>query len=902
MDYPWEEFPLAIKEEILKDLACHEQLVSSLIESRIDLGEFSIDTFPGFRLIELLYPGKSLNAIYLAITDPAQTPVYQRKAVCIKVVDLGSLTGRFSASELADCSTAIQREAEILEQLAGIPELQGKVPKLVKSGKIRLGQFETYYLITEYIAGVQPASPEDLRSIEKIESLLEILATIHRAGIIHGDLTPENLLIQADGSWSGNKSHRKENTTANWTIIDFGNAMRPPRWSQRNDGRRPNFAHRLAGSLDEIRYACRPKTSYDVACLALVIRESTQLRFEDSIECSTQTLQDFWNLATDPRPEFRPADADAFLRDLRSIRRGDNTKHATVFFKSVRSAIRRNPRATLLTIAACAVLLFASSYAFYQRQLNQQADALNEQLSLTVDSLLRRNSTMLRQITELTAMERLADAQSRSQIDGLISDSLQTLANSRLNDSTRIAALRLLLDTTDAMLEVEKVESTSECLNQTVQAIQELKGQAIANHLSVEMLSLQAESKQLKIAIEYRRALPLGQPPEVFAKSLVERFLNFEINSGKYFDSDSQRDILRSAENLLRNALYPFRFTDWLHQGTEKVTQRVYEHAVRAIERDKKELAIALAALKTEFAFMIHKGFLLDSWNAISKTQLIEQRGRLLEELKSAQDLLNKIPQDRIPAEEWMQFKDLCSRIPNLRGMSYSQAAEFQACREQLQQAYRDRKTSLDSAPRSLLWLRRTANTAWNLADSYVNESLQLELDFEPVNFDLLRASIPHRREAFELSERWFSLDGTKESQTAFLVNGLRWFYWQLAMDNSDEALRILERTQKVTPLRPLGRDHSIGDEIVLAAAWLHLKSPEDAYYRSLLNKQIDTFHEWVIEQQAASGDPTSNRVERKAIRRMTVLMERQEFVPLKQDPAWQSLLELLRRVNKQSQ
>ena len=70
MEFQWEEYPLAIKEEILADLNGHDALVASLIDCPIELGEFAIDSFPGFRLIEILHPGRSLNCVYLAITDP----------------------------------------------------------------------------------------------------------------------------------------------------------------------------------------------------------------------------------------------------------------------------------------------------------------------------------------------------------------------------------------------------------------------------------------------------------------------------------------------------------------------------------------------------------------------------------------------------------------------------------------------------------------------------------------------------------------------------------------------------------------------------------------------------------------------------------------------------------------
>lgn len=44
MDFEWEEYPLAIKEEILSDLSGHDELIESLVDCPMELGGFSIDS------------------------------------------------------------------------------------------------------------------------------------------------------------------------------------------------------------------------------------------------------------------------------------------------------------------------------------------------------------------------------------------------------------------------------------------------------------------------------------------------------------------------------------------------------------------------------------------------------------------------------------------------------------------------------------------------------------------------------------------------------------------------------------------------------------------------------------------------------------------------------------------
>jgi serine/threonine protein kinase len=897
MDFEWEEYPLAIKEEILSDLSGHDELIESLIDCPMELGGFSIDSFPGFRLIELLHPGRSLNSVYLAITDPSKTPIQKRRTVCIKTSDFRSHSARFSITELTDCSEAIDREAAVLGHLAKTTDLMGIVPKLLHHGSVKIGPISAPYLVTEYMTEVQRARPEDLDSIENINDLLGILAKIHRAGVIHGDLTMENLLVEVPIGNISMKSRDPKKSTIRWRVIDFGSAMYRPKWGLGQEAKRPNFIHRLAGSLDEIRYACRPDASYDVACLAMIIQEATQLQFAKERGIETANVRALWDQLTDPRPEYRPSDAERFRRSLKAIADGEPIKTRAYIARTLRSSFRRNPRSVALGASAAAVLLFAGSYAFYQQELNQQAVRLNTELSTTVDSLLKSNSSMLRQMTDLAAMERIGLSQSRTQINGLISDSLRTLANTKLNQTTRIAALRLLLDIADSVLEVEKAEASSECLNRTIQAVLELKGQAIGKQLEVGLLEIQAKSKQLLIAMNYKRALPTGENHEAFAKSLISKFLSLELEP-----SDPRiairRDGLRCAMNLLLNALYPFRENAWVLSGHPTLVERVYHHAMQGIDENSIELTVPIASLETEFGYLIHKGFLGTQGQPLS----IESNSIRFDQIRklyyAAQTRINGLRLELVPIEDMVMYRDLRSRIPNLLCLSFTQSGNFVEGRDQLQASWTESKKELEEASRSMLWLKRNVQTAWNLADSYLREALQTAPMDDPNHLDLLRASIPYRRDAYILSQRWLQLDNTTESQTALLVNGLRWFLCELTLDNLEEGLRILEQTDGILGLRQPPFGHDVGQLFLLAAAFLHVRSPDNERYREMLDSQIHSVREWLLTQMSLEMEKSSSDTSQKQFAlQLDSMMDRKVFNALHQDSAWQSLRELLQRV-----
>jgi hypothetical protein len=163
---------------------------------------------------------------------------------------------------------------------------------------------------------------------------------------------------------------------------------------------------------------------------------------------------------------------------------------------------------------------------------------------------------------------------------------------------------------------------------------------------------------------------------------------------------------------------------------------------------------------------------------------------------------------------------------------------------------------------------------------------------------DLLRASIPYRRDAYLLSQRWLQLDNTGESQTALLVNGLRWFRCELTLDNLEEALRILEQTDDILGLRQPRTGHDSGEVFLLAAAFLHVRSPDNERYREMLDSQIHSVRGWLLTQMSLEMEKSSSDPPQKQFAlQLDSMMDRKVFNSLHQDSSWQSLRELLQRV-----
>lgn len=899
----WDEYPLAIKEEILAQVQSHDELLDSLIDSPVDLGELQIDSVPGYCIIEQIQPSHSLHSIFLAISDPRITPIPLRHSVCIKLACVNSEHGRFSFSELEDCRLSIDKETESLRILSKIPQLHGKIPKLIHAGTIRIGSFETKYLVTEYFFSVRKARAEDLTSVASICQLLKILQIIHQQGIVHGDLTLENLMMV--DSRVGQKALTQEEY--DWKILDFGSVAFSRRWGLFSPSKRPSFAHRLAGPLDEIRYACPISASYDVACLALLIQESTCLAFTDAGDLKSGDFESYWRLATDPRPELRPSDAGQFRGDLVGLMRNGTCRRKWHSLSIIRAGLRRNTKTVALVVAMFSTVAFAATYAIYQRQLSSQARELNAQLSQTVESLMHRNSSMLGQITDLAIMERIGVGQGKSQIDGLVEQSLATWGNSNLNPQVRITALRLLVDASQAMLEFHKSKSSHACLIRTYEAIQRVAGQSINKNPLVRLLTIRIRSKLIRLAVQYNHPMPLGQDPQRVAKELVDDFLSMDLlnkESGRSLTSkESQiellhRETLCCAENLLRSAIYVFRGSDWLLAKTP-VVQRVYEHATKSVNRQDKTLCVPLAALECQYAFMIHKGFLSPVWWAgVDDYSLLARivQQRYIE----AQALVQEGLQDKLTDEDANVARELRLRIPNYLGMSYSQQGDFSRARGMLQEAWRLSKQELDQAPKSVLCLRRAANAVWDLADTYTNEIFITPEMNESCRMELNKASIPHRNLAIELCRQWVRLDRSKESEVAYVVNVLRGFYSEFSIGNEGRGLQILHQAQQEVILKDPGIGHSNGDELLIASAFLHVREPGGDGHRNLYESSLERYREWLIEHEPADGQ-NLQQTHRDRIAGLTRLMQSEIFGELEADSRWRGLKQYAQRILNRS-
>lgn len=280
-----------------------------------------------YRLIRLLGSG-GMGAVWEA------EQVSLRRRVAVKILSVPS-------DEFPAWRDRFVRESQIVAQLH-----HPGIVKVFDAGS----RGETYWYAMELVEGVplnRYAFPDLRAAVEGVREAAAALAYAHRCGVVHRDVKPANMLVDAHG---------------HVLVADFGLAVScgDASGTGARDGTRRYMApERLRDGV------CGPAA--DQYALALVLRELLA-GFRPCIR--VRDLQAVLDHALDDRPERRYADMDAFSDDLRRafayepvVARPVSLRHRTVLWSL------RHPRAAAATGMAllCACGFVAALCGGYAR-------------------------------------------------------------------------------------------------------------------------------------------------------------------------------------------------------------------------------------------------------------------------------------------------------------------------------------------------------------------------------------------------------------------------------------------------------------------------------------------------------------------------------------------------------
>jgi serine/threonine protein kinase len=179
---------------------------------------------------------------------------------------------------------------------------------------------EPPYLVSEYVEGESLAVTGVERSVEELRAIaadvLDALAYIHSKDLVHGDVTPPNIIVATDGSGRAK-------------LIDFGLAIpvgqRPAGWNPRFAGPEvvrgdtASSQSDLFGFAASLIYAMLGRHAFTMTSESFVAQPPTE--DEERIwGAEGSALLNVLFQAIDATPSNRPSTADAFLALINSTR------------------------------------------------------------------------------------------------------------------------------------------------------------------------------------------------------------------------------------------------------------------------------------------------------------------------------------------------------------------------------------------------------------------------------------------------------------------------------------------------------------------------------------------------------------------------------------------------------
>jgi transcriptional regulator with GAF, ATPase, and Fis domain/serine/threonine protein kinase/Tfp pilus assembly protein PilF len=208
------------------------------------------------------------------------------------------VTGEHCAFKLLSAHAGEHELDALIREFITLSSLEGLgLPRVIRFG--RLPQGDRPYVLRELIAGesldkVMPNAPA--RALESLAQIAEQLTVLHRAGVLHGDIKPANIICRDAGPA---------------TLVDFGLATHSSTQAQPH-GLTPRYA------APEV-FAGQPLTTRaEVFALGMILREISEFLHLDEFALSViDALAEVVDQATSADPGRRPPSADEFVAALR---------------------------------------------------------------------------------------------------------------------------------------------------------------------------------------------------------------------------------------------------------------------------------------------------------------------------------------------------------------------------------------------------------------------------------------------------------------------------------------------------------------------------------------------------------------------------------------------------------
>jgi hypothetical protein len=108
-------------------------------------------------------------------------------------------------------------------------------------------------------------------------------------------------------------------------------------------------------------------------------------------------------------------------------------------------------------------------------------------------------------------------------------------------------------------------------------------------------------------------------------------------------------------------------------------------------------------------------------------------------------------------------------------------------------------------------------------------------------------------------------------------------------MGNVDNSLDLLSQAQQHIDLQAPGLSHSCGEELLIAAALLHTRNPQDVRYRKRFESSLDAYRSWLLGLNHEDGQSLHPTLQDR-IAEFTRWMQLEFFSALETDSRWREI------------
>jgi tetratricopeptide (TPR) repeat protein/predicted Ser/Thr protein kinase len=324
-----------------------EQALGRGMAAELDAAWAPGRTMGPYRLDRLLATG-GMDAVFLARKADGEL----KRPVALKLVPPGLLSD--------EARDRFRRERDLLAGLS-----HPNIASLIDAGVDRAGQ---PWFAMEYIEGVRfdewcrrPAVPRSA-ALEQLRALAQAVAFAHRNLVVHGDLKPANVMIDAHGRLR---------------LLDFGVARLLDESSEGRQARymTPGYA------APELHRGQRPRPPSDVFALGRMLADVLSWTASKS-PMRERELRAMVEVATDSAPDRRYESAAAFADDLKRAMTGFPVEawNGGLSYRFVKR-LQRHPGASLGVAAGVLMLVGFSVHATLQAERFQHERDSAQQLA-----------------------------------------------------------------------------------------------------------------------------------------------------------------------------------------------------------------------------------------------------------------------------------------------------------------------------------------------------------------------------------------------------------------------------------------------------------------------------------------------------------------------------------------